>query len=67
MRAVINVGHAAFVQVRPDGRKACEKIYRKITEKAKALVKTAEDISATYGMPIVNKRISCLLYTSRCV
>ena len=42
----------------PDGRKACEKIYRKITEKAKALVKTAEDISATYGMPIVNKRIS---------
>ena len=42
----------------PDGRKACEKIYRKITEKAKDLVKTAEDISATYGMPIVNKRIS---------
>ena len=42
----------------PDGRKACEKIYRKSTEKAKDLVKTAEDISATYGMPIVNKRIS---------
>lgn len=42
----------------PDGRKACEKIYRKITEKAKDLVKTADEISATYGMPIVNKRIS---------
>ncbi len=42
----------------PDGKKACEKIYRKITEKAKDLVKTAEEISATYGMPIVNKRIS---------
>ncbi|MEG0768934.1 MAG: PFL family protein [Ruthenibacterium sp.] len=42
----------------PDGKKACEKIYRKITTLAKDLVRTAEDISATYGMPIVNKRIS---------
>lgn len=42
----------------PDGKKACEKIYRKITEKAKDLVRTAEEISAAYGMPIVNKRIS---------
>ena len=42
----------------PDPDKACEKIYNKITEKAKDLVKTADDISATYGMPIVNKRVS---------
>ena len=42
----------------PDGKKACEKIYRKITTRAKDLVKIVEDISATYGMPIVNKRIS---------
>ncbi len=42
----------------PDGEKACEKIYNKITAKAKNLVKTAEEISAAYGMPIVNKRIS---------
>ncbi|MEG1381901.1 MAG: DUF711 family protein, partial [Ruthenibacterium sp.] len=42
----------------PDGKKACEKIYRKITSRAKDLVKTVENISATYGMPIVNKRIS---------
>lgn len=42
----------------PDSRKACEKIYRKITTRAKDLVATAEEISATYGMPIVNKRIS---------
>ena len=42
----------------PDGKKACEKIYRKITEKAKDLVRTAEEISSAYGMPIVNKRIS---------
>ncbi len=42
----------------PDGKRACEKIYRKITERAKDLVRTAEEISAAYGMPIVNKRIS---------
>ena len=42
----------------PDGEKACEKIYRKITTCARDLVKTADEISATYGMPIVNKRIS---------
>ena len=42
----------------PDGKKACEKIYQKITEKAKDLVRTAEEISSAYGMPIVNKRIS---------
>ena len=42
----------------PDPKKACEKIYNKITTKAKDLVSTAEKISATYGIPIVNKRIS---------
>ena len=42
----------------PDPDKACEKIYNKITEKARDLVKTADEISATYGMPIVNKRVS---------
>ena len=42
----------------PDPARACEKIYRKITTKAKRLVEVAEKISATYGIPIVNKRIS---------
>ena len=42
----------------PDGRAACEKIYNKITARAKDLVKTVEHISATYGIPIANKRIS---------
>ena len=41
-----------------DPKKACEKIYQKITTRAKDLVKTANEISDTYGMPIVNKRIS---------
>ncbi|UWP59806.1 PFL family protein [Ruminococcus gauvreauii] len=34
------------------------RIYDKITAAAKELVKTGEDISAEYGIPIVNKRIS---------
>ena len=38
--------------------RSCEKIYRKITEKAKDLVQTAKDISLEYGIPIINQRIS---------
>lgn len=36
----------------------CQNIYNKITELAKDLVKTGEDISKEFGIPIVNKRIS---------
>ena len=36
----------------------CQNIYNKITRLAKDLVKTGEDISKEYGVPIVNKRIS---------
>jgi len=35
-----------------------QKIYDKITTKAKELVKVGEDISKEFGIPIVNKRIS---------
>ena len=35
-----------------------EKVYNKIYASAKDLVKTGEDISKEYGIPIVNKRIS---------
>ena len=38
--------------------RSCEKIYNKITTKAKDLVKTGEDIEQLYGIPIINKRIS---------
>jgi len=41
-----------------DTNRACEKIYDKITKYAKNLVKTGEDISRKYGIPIINKRIS---------
>ncbi len=36
----------------------CARIYDKITKTAQNLVKTGEDIEHTYGIPIINKRIS---------
>ena len=38
--------------------KSCEKIYNKITTKAKDLVKVAKDIESEYGIPIINQRIT---------
>lgn len=38
--------------------KACDKVYDKICRYAKDLVKTGENISLEYGIPIINKRIS---------
>lgn len=37
---------------------ACDKIYDKICRYAGNLVKTGEDISKEYGIPIIHKRIS---------
>ena len=36
----------------------CDKIYKKIYESAKDLVRVGEEIQRDYGIPIVNKRIS---------
>ncbi|MCR5230168.1 MAG: PFL family protein [Solobacterium sp.] len=38
--------------------RSCEKVYAKITDKARNLVRTTQDISREYGIPIVNSRIS---------
>ena len=38
--------------------RSCEKVYKKIYDKAKDLVKTGEAIEKKYKIPIVNKRIS---------
>ncbi len=42
----------------PNIDRACEKVYKKITEYAKDLVKVGCDIEEQYGIPIINKRIS---------
>jgi len=41
-----------------DEKKACSKIYDKITQTAKDLVKVVEDVEAEFGIPVINKRIS---------
>ena len=41
-----------------DENRLCTKIYDKIMRHAKDLVKTGDDISKEYGIPIINKRIS---------
>ena len=42
----------------PDAKRACDKVYDKITRYAEKLVRTGEDIEREFGIPIVNKRIS---------
>ncbi|MFV0412889.1 MAG: PFL family protein [Oscillospiraceae bacterium] len=42
----------------PNPEGACRKIYEKIVRRAKYLVPVCESITAEYGIPIVNKRIS---------
>ena len=41
-----------------DINKSCEKVYNKIYNYAKDLVKTGDAISKKYGIPIINKRVS---------
>jgi hypothetical protein len=41
-----------------DVDRVCQNIYRKITTLARDLVRTGEDISREFGIPIVNKRVS---------
>ena len=41
-----------------DLKKACSRIYDKITRRAERLVRTGEEIEREFGIPIINKRIS---------
>ena len=54
----ITMGISLLDCIDSDSDRACEKIYQKITTKAKDLVKVGESIEAEYGIPIINKRIS---------
>ncbi|MBR7039220.1 MAG: PFL family protein [Oscillospiraceae bacterium] len=54
----ITMGISLLDCIDPDIDRACEKVYEKITTKAKDLVKVGEQIEKEYGIPIVNKRIS---------
>lgn len=54
----ITMGISLFDCIDTDLKALNEKIYNKIHESAKDLVKTGEEISKEFGIPIVNKRIS---------
>ncbi|MGG7048794.1 MULTISPECIES: PFL family protein [unclassified Campylobacter] len=54
----ITMGISLLDCIDSDSNKACEKIYKKITQCAKDLVRVGDEISAELGIPIVNKRIS---------
>jgi len=53
----ITMGISLLDCIDPDINKAAEKIYAKITDKARDLVKVGNEISAELGIPIVNKRV----------
>ena len=54
----VTMGISLLDCIDPDMEKACQKVYDKICEKAKDLVPVCEQIEKTYGIPIINKRIS---------
>ena len=54
----ITMGISLYDCANEDINVTCDKIYDKITNLAKDLVKTGEDIENEYGIPIINKRIS---------
>ena len=54
----VTMGISLFDCVSDDPTRLEEKIYDKITTSAKNLVSVCEELERTYGIPIVNKRIS---------
>ena len=54
----ITMGISLIDCIDSDIDKACDKIYDKICMYAKDLVRTGEDITREYGIPIIHKRIS---------
>ena len=54
----ITMALSLFDCVGGTAKETCDRIYEKITSKAKDIVKVGKDITAEYGIPIVNKRVS---------
>lgn len=54
----VTMGISLFDCISDDPKRLEEKVYDKITTSAKRLVSVAEQLEKTYGIPIVNKRIS---------
>ncbi len=54
----VTMGISLFDCISDDPERLKQKIYDKITDSAKDLVRVCEDLEREYGIPIVNKRIS---------
>ena len=54
----ITMGISLLDCIDPDLDALNQKIYEKITTKARNLVATGDEIATEYGIPVVNKRIS---------
>ena len=54
----ITMGVSLFDCVSDDEDKLCGNVYEKIVSSARDLVSCGEDIEKTYGIPIINKRVS---------
>lgn len=54
----VTMGISLFDCISDDPERLCSRVYDKITRSAGRLVQVCEQLEATYGIPIVNKRIS---------
>ena len=54
----VTMGISLFDCISDDPARLEEKVYAKITSSAKRLVSVCEELEKTYGIPIVNKRVS---------
>ena len=54
----ITMGISLLDCIDSDSDRACQKIYDKITKKAKDLVRVGEKIETEFGIPVANKRIT---------
>lgn len=62
----ITMGISLLDCIDSDSDRACQKIYDKITTKARDLVKVGEQIELEYGIPIANKRVTVTPYFINC-
>ena len=54
----VTMGISLFDCISDDPERLCTKVYNKVTKCAERLVSVCEELERTYGIPIVNKRIS---------
>ncbi|KRN89237.1 PFL family protein [Ligilactobacillus ceti] len=54
----ITMGISLLDCIDSDSDRACQKIYDKITTKAKDLVRVGNQIAMEYGIPVINKRVT---------